>query len=258
MGGSAAHDRRFRGAPFGWRANPSPPIKTKWPFAPLFLLSGDNLVIKRRWRISDGNAGPLFSTLVMTNIRRLGRGYRCKLRARKTFLAGQGSGRQAPQHRPCWTFSRKSLGWTGHVEHWGPRLAPKHQNLQSQIYFVGMAGAGPFSGRCSPIGSGFVARTAGAPLGVVGAVRDCRSQGGQAPARDLPTARPMQEIVANSIAKQRPDHESCSPWFSALGVGAFRHRHLRAFISLSHRTAHRTKIGTSASRSGRPRRTCCA
>jgi ABC-type antimicrobial peptide transport system permease subunit len=91
------------------------------------------------------------------------------------------------------------VGVTGHVEHWGLG-SREHQNLQSQIYLL----VWQVPDRFWPLlanGSGFVARTAGAPLGVVGAVRDAEAKVDSTAV--IYHARPMQEIVANSIAKQR-------------------------------------------------------
>jgi putative ABC transport system permease protein len=91
------------------------------------------------------------------------------------------------------------VGVTGYVEHWG--LGPReHQNLQSQIYLL----VWQLPDRFWPLlanGSGFVARTTGAPLGVVTAVRE--AEGKVDSTALIYNALPMQEIVANSIAKQR-------------------------------------------------------
>jgi len=91
------------------------------------------------------------------------------------------------------------VGVTGHVEHWGLG-SREHQNLQSQIYLL----VWQVPDRFWPLlanGSGFVARTAGVPLGVLGSVREAEAKVDSSAV--IYNARPMLEIVANSIAKQR-------------------------------------------------------
>jgi predicted permease len=91
------------------------------------------------------------------------------------------------------------VGVVGHVEHWGLG-SREHQNLQSQLYLL----VWQVPDRFWPLlanGSGYVARTAGAPLGVLGAVREAEAKVDSTAV--IYNARPMQEIVANSIAKQR-------------------------------------------------------
>jgi len=91
------------------------------------------------------------------------------------------------------------VGVIGHVEHWGLG-SREHQDLQSQIYLS----VWQVPDRFWPLlanGVGWVARTTGAPASIVSGIRE-------AEARVDSTAvtynvRPMQEIVANSIAKQR-------------------------------------------------------
>jgi predicted permease len=91
------------------------------------------------------------------------------------------------------------VGVVGHVEHWGLG-SREHQNLQAQIYLP----VWQVPDRFWPLlanGSGWVARTSAPTTSIVSALR-------QAEAKVDSTAviyevRPMEEIVANSIAKQR-------------------------------------------------------
>jgi len=91
------------------------------------------------------------------------------------------------------------VGVSGHVEHWG--LGSRgHENLQAQIYLL----VWQVPDRFWPLlanGAGYVARTAGAPAGIVSAVREAESRVDSSAV--IYNARPLQEIVANSIAKQR-------------------------------------------------------
>ena len=91
------------------------------------------------------------------------------------------------------------VGVVGHVEHWG--LGSRgHQDLQAQLYLP----VWQIPDRFWPLlanGSEYVARTAGAPLGVVGAVRKAVQEADSTTVTYA--VRPMQEIVANSISRQR-------------------------------------------------------
>jgi ABC-type antimicrobial peptide transport system permease subunit len=85
------------------------------------------------------------------------------------------------------------------VEHWG--LGAKgHDNLQAQIYLPVWQVPDRFWTLLSS-GSGYVARTAASPLGAVSAIRESAVKAD--PSSVVYGARPLQEIVANSIAKQR-------------------------------------------------------
>lgn len=91
------------------------------------------------------------------------------------------------------------VGVVGHVEHWG--LGAKgHESLQSQIYLSVWQVPDRFWPLLSN-GSGYVARTTSSPLGVVSAVRAAAAKAD--PSSVVYGARPLQEIVANSIATQR-------------------------------------------------------
>jgi putative ABC transport system permease protein len=91
------------------------------------------------------------------------------------------------------------IGVVGHVEHWG--LGAKgHESLQSQIYLSVWQVPDRFWPLLSN-GSGYVARTTSSPLGVVNAIRDAAGKADSTAV--VYGARPLQEIVANSIATQR-------------------------------------------------------
>jgi ABC-type antimicrobial peptide transport system permease subunit len=91
------------------------------------------------------------------------------------------------------------VGVIGHVEHWGLG-SREHQDLQSQIYLS----VWQLPDRFWPLlanGVGWVARTTAAPASIVSGIRDAEAKV-DATAVTY-NVRPMQEIVANSIAKQR-------------------------------------------------------
>jgi hypothetical protein len=91
------------------------------------------------------------------------------------------------------------VGVVGHVEHWGLGDR-KHETLQAQIYLS----VWQLPDRFWPLfsgGSGYVARTAAGPLGVMGAIREAAAKAD--PSAVVYGARPMEEIVASSIATQR-------------------------------------------------------
>jgi predicted permease len=91
------------------------------------------------------------------------------------------------------------VGVSGHVEHWG--LGSRgHENLQAQIYLL----MWQVPDRFWPLlanGAGWVARTSGAPGSIVSAVRNAEAQVDSSAV--IYNVKPMEEIVANSIAKQR-------------------------------------------------------
>lgn len=91
------------------------------------------------------------------------------------------------------------VGVVGHVEHWG--LGAKgHQSLQAQIYLL----VWQVPDRFWPLlanGGEYVARTTNAPLSIVSAVRQAAAKVDSSAV--VYDARPMQEIVANSISRQR-------------------------------------------------------
>ncbi len=91
------------------------------------------------------------------------------------------------------------VGVVGHVEHWG--LGDKgHQTLQSQLYLS----VWQVPDRFWPLlanGSGYVARTTSSPLSVVSAIRTAAAKAD--PSAVVYGARPVEDIVAGSIATQR-------------------------------------------------------
>lgn len=91
------------------------------------------------------------------------------------------------------------IGIVSHVEHWGLGDTG-HKNLQAQIYLPVWQVPDRFWPLLSH-GCGYVARTTASPLAVVSALREAATRA------DSSTvaygARPLQEIVANSIATQR-------------------------------------------------------
>jgi predicted permease len=91
------------------------------------------------------------------------------------------------------------VGVVGHVEHWGLGDR-KHETLQSQLYLS----VWQVPDRFWPLlanGSGYVARTASSPLGVVSAIRAAAAKAD--PSAVVYGARPVEDIVARSIATQR-------------------------------------------------------
>src|SRR6266850_2748661 len=97
------------------------------------------------------------------------------------------------------SIQSESVGVVGHVEHWG--LGAKgHDTLQSQLYLSVWQVPDRFWPLLSS-GSGYVARTTLSPIGVVGAIREAAAKAD--PSSVVYGARPLQEIVANSIATQR-------------------------------------------------------
>jgi len=91
------------------------------------------------------------------------------------------------------------IGVMGHVEHWGLGNTA-HQDLQAQIYLP----VWQVPDRFWPLlanGSNYVVRTAAAPTGIVNAIRAAAEKFD--PTAVVYEARPMEQIVANSIATKR-------------------------------------------------------
>jgi predicted permease len=91
------------------------------------------------------------------------------------------------------------VGVVGHVEHWGLG-SREHQNLQAQVYLP----VWQIPDRFWPLlanGGGYVARTAGAPMGVVGGIREAVGRADNTAV--IYGVTPMQDIVARSVATQR-------------------------------------------------------
>ncbi len=91
------------------------------------------------------------------------------------------------------------VGVVGHVEHWGLGDR-KHETLQAQLYLSVFQVPDRFWTLLSS-GSGYVARTTASPLGVMSGIRAAAAKAD--PSSVVYGARPMEEIVANSIATQR-------------------------------------------------------
>jgi len=91
------------------------------------------------------------------------------------------------------------VGVVGHVEHWGLG-SREHLDLQSQIYLL----VWQLPDRFWPLlanGVGWVARTAGAPASIASGIREGEAKVDSSAV--IYNTRPMEEIVANSVAKQR-------------------------------------------------------
>jgi predicted permease len=91
------------------------------------------------------------------------------------------------------------VGVVGHVEHWGLD-SRGHQDLQMQIYLSVWQVPDRFWPLMSR-GVSWVARTTGAPLSLTRSIREAQAQVDSTAV--IFDARPMEEIVSNSIAKQR-------------------------------------------------------
>ena len=91
------------------------------------------------------------------------------------------------------------MGVVGHVEHWGLGNA-EHPTLQAEIYVPLFQLPDKFWSLVST-GVGLVARTAGAPLDVASGIRQAASRLDSSAA--IYQLRPMEEVVAGSIARQR-------------------------------------------------------
>src|SRR5580692_4996411 len=91
------------------------------------------------------------------------------------------------------------VGVVGHVESWGLG-SREHENLQAQIYLSVWQVPDKFWPLLAN-GAGYVARTAGTPLGVVSGIREAAERIDSSAV--VYEVRPMQDIVARSIATQR-------------------------------------------------------
>jgi predicted permease len=92
------------------------------------------------------------------------------------------------------------VGVVGHVEHWGLG-SREHQNMQAQLYLPVWQVPDRFWPLLANGSAGYVARTAGTPGDVTGALRQAAEKvEGSAVLYDV---RPMEEIVARTISTQR-------------------------------------------------------
>ena len=96
-------------------------------------------------------------------------------------------------------FQAEVVGVVGHVEHWGLG-SKRHEDLQAQIYLDVWQIPDRFWTLLAN-GGEYVARTAGTPLGVVNAIREATNRADASAV--VYGVRPMEDIVANSIATQR-------------------------------------------------------
>jgi len=96
-------------------------------------------------------------------------------------------------------FQAEVVGVVGHVEHWGLG-SNRHQNLQAQVYLDVWQIPDRFWTLLAN-GGEYVARTAGTPMGVVNSIREAAERADASAV--VYGVRPMEEIVANSIATQR-------------------------------------------------------
>jgi len=91
------------------------------------------------------------------------------------------------------------VGVVGHVQHWGLG-AREHEGLEAQLYLP----VWQISDKFWPLlanGGQYIARTAGSPIGLAGAIRQAAEKvDASAVVYDV---RPMEEIVARSISTQR-------------------------------------------------------
>jgi predicted permease len=91
------------------------------------------------------------------------------------------------------------VGVVGHVEHWGLG-AKDHDNLQAQIYVP----VWQIPDKFWPLlanGGQYAARTVGAPLGLTNSIREAAERVDSSAV--MYDVRPMQDIVAGSVATQR-------------------------------------------------------
>jgi predicted permease len=116
----------------------------------------------------------------------------------RTYFPGQDPiGRRI--HVAIFNMDPEIVGVVGHVKHWGLDLEADRHPLQEQIYspFLQIPDA-VWSG---PPQAGVVLRSAGSPLGMVGAVREAIAKLNSQNVMD--EARTMEAIIAESLAARR-------------------------------------------------------
>ena len=117
--------------------------------------------------------------------------------ARKHFPGENPIGKRV--HLAVLDMDVEIVGVAGHVEHWGLGDA-EHQSLQAELYIPLFQLPDKFWSLIAN-GAGFVARTEGAPLGVTSGIREAASRFDASAA--IYQFRPLEEVVASSIARQR-------------------------------------------------------
>ena len=177
--------------PFWVEGQPKPANENEMPFALFYLVSPAYQPVMRipmeRGRFlnaRDDEHGPVVAVIDSTF-------------ARKYFPGQDPVGKHL--NLGLLDVQPEIIGVIGHVEHWGLG-SREHESLQSQIYLS----VWQVPDRFWPLlanGAGYVARTAGAPLGIVAGVREAEAKVDSSAV--IYNTRPMREIVANSIAKQR-------------------------------------------------------
>jgi predicted permease len=117
--------------------------------------------------------------------------------ARKYFPGENPIGKRL--HLAILEMTVEIVGVAGHVEHWGLGNA-EHQSLQAEIYVPLFQLPDKFWSLITN-GAGFVARTTGPPLDVASGIRQAASRFDASAA--IYQFRPMEEVVASSITRQR-------------------------------------------------------
>jgi predicted permease len=117
--------------------------------------------------------------------------------ARKHFPGENPVGKRV--HVALLDLNLEIVGVAGHVEHWGLGNA-EHQSLQAELYIPLFQLPDKFWSLISN-GAGFVARTEGPPLDVASGIRQAASRFDASAA--IYQFRPLEEVVAGSIARQR-------------------------------------------------------
>ena len=117
--------------------------------------------------------------------------------ARRNFPGENPVGKRV--HVALLDMNLEIVGVAGHVEHWGLGDA-EHQNLQAELYVPLFQLPDKFWSLISN-GAGFVARTEGPPLDAASGIRQAASRFDASAA--IYQFRPLEDVVARSIARQR-------------------------------------------------------
>jgi predicted permease len=191
MGGSLPTSGEDSEVPFWVEGQPKPATQNEMPFALFYLVTPGYqpamripLESGRFFNVRDDEHTPVVAVIDSSF-------------ARKYFPGQDPVGKRL--NIGLLEMQPEIVGVVGHVEHWGLG-SREHQDLQSQIYFL----VWQVPDRFWPLlahGAGWVMRTTGAPTGVVGALREAEAKVDSGAV--IYNTRPLLEIVANSIAKQR-------------------------------------------------------